>query len=630
VNRGARAAALLALACWVTCHASAGPRVRVRHGLGGRWWSGPCPVSVEVVLEAGRLDGALTWAGDAAHWTARHVMPLRVTGPARKVFRFLHPETSPGTPPLEWNGEPVTDAVVETRMDGLVSTRHMVGVIGEAPGYAAAESAETADSTGIALTIAAIAPHELPESVLGFGPLRVLVLRGRAAAALDAGQARAVREWVRLGGHLLVSPGVPPAPLRDVAWVAELAKVRVGAPRVFAAGEVEDELGLRIDGPSVPGIEIAAEGDGATTRRGISVTRKLGRGHVEVIGVDETSLGNGALLRSFLMRRLTSFEMIAKPMFGDPLEMELMRLAQQSWAAQHDPLLAGALIVWGLAVLALMRPARARGRYARHPVARVLFWPALGLAMSAAIWARKPAEEAARTEVYALIEAGSESDVASGEAILATRGTAGRVARVALAGAHAQPMGRADRRGGLRFFYASPGTYDVEVGGEVAIDGPRFADGLPVLFDVSTIVEIGGTWTAELRARDKVTLEGWIRNGTRLPLEAGYLIAEGAICALPRVESGATLNGPFKMEHPNMAAPPADAGASLDAIVATVRRYIRYQSFPTEGLTALPQISLMVAGRMGVPGDAYVPSGARALTMGAFWLPTQARATVTR
>lgn len=596
----ARIAAIAALIVAVGAAAceGAGPRFRVRYGLGGRWWSGPCPVSIEVVLESGRLDGTLAWKRDGSRWAARYTMPLRLAGPARKVFRFLHPDVvATPRPPLELDGKPVEDAVGESGVGGLVSTRHLVGVVGDALPYVSAEAAEAADGTGIALALALIAPHELPDSQLAFGPMRILVLRGRAPAGLDAGQARAVTGWVRAGGYLIISPGDPPASLRDAAWLAALT---AGAPALAA------EAGER----------------GATWRRG--------RGTVEVLGFDETAAGEAGALRAFILKRMTSFDLVARPLFGDPLEMELMRLAQGSWAAQHDPFVAAALLLWGLLVLAALRPASFRGRFARHPGARVAFWPGLALVACAAIATRRPGDAGLRSEAYACIEAGTESDIATGEAIVAVRGTAGRVVRVTLPAAHAQPLARADRRGGLRFFYASPGTYDVEVGDQLALDGLRLMDSLPSLFDTSVIVETGGTWTARLQARDRDALDGTLTNGTRLALEAGYLIAEGAIGALPRVEPGATVRGPFRVQHPQVAPPPADAGATADALAALVRRYVRSQSFPADGLLAVPQISLMVVGRVAVPPEAFVNGGARATTFAAFWLPAQSRAVVGR
>lgn len=549
-------------------------RVTVRQGLGGRWWLSACPVTLEVALDRGSAVGDLTWVTDVARGPARQTIALNVQGPARQVFRLVEP--APANPlstnALELAGRPVRDVTTPTSPNGLISTPHLVVVLGDAPGYAAVEKLAAAEGDQPPVAIAHADPLELPETVFGYGPTRLVVLRGATATALAPGQVAALLDWVHLGGRLVIAPGTPPASQRDAAWLAPIL-------------------------PAAPG------------------PRLLGAGTVELLGSDETALDTREL-KQFLTVRLAPMEGLRHTLFGTPTELEVMRAAQAAWANRQDGLIGVGLIAWALVLWLLSRLPDT----GRSPWGRLLFRPGVALLIAALFLARRPAP-APVVQAFASLVVDERGDTGSGDVVLAVSGTG---APVALAAGRVRQGVTGDRRTGWRLLYAPPATYRLRVAPSLALEGLDTRGSVPDLVDLAAVVPMGGAWNADLSARDRQTLDGWIENGSSFAVEAGYLMVSGFACPLPRIEPGTRIRGPFRIEHVSLLKPPAGASEG-DALPEVLRQVMRGFSFPADGLPALPHLSSAVVARLAVPADRYAPPTTSAVTYATVWLPTQVR-----
>jgi len=604
--------------------------VRVRHGLGGRWSSQHRPVTVDVSVAAGHVEGDLALVTETARGPLRQVMRLKVDGPAHQLFHLVELVAGFDPPRLELDGQPVP-AEDDRATGGSISAHFVVVVVGDAPGYAAAEHARGPPGTeDVSFAIVQPEAAELPENPFGYGDAALVVLRGRAAAGLEPAQARALVEWVHLGGQLVVSPGLPPASLRDVPWLEPLLPASTGGGRTASVAEMQRELRAAPDrsGP-LDAIALAplpgALSSGYNGSVPLVCARQVGAGRVEMIGIDETALGPAGL-RAFLTVRLGPHRVWERAELGSGWERQALTLVHAGWAASADVLIAAGLLAWLVVLWVLSRlPATGtRGPHARSPLRRLAFRPAVGIAATLALLCRGPARDAPRVDLVATLEAAPYMDAAAGQALLAVTGPAGRAVTVPLTPGRVLPAGNSRGPNAWRAFFTSPTSYRLRVGPEPALEGLTPPDGLPCVVDLQLALPAGGAWSADLRATGHDTVDGQVTNGTTWPLEAGWLVVDGHAAPLPEIPAGGTCHGPFTLVHPSLVPPPAGLEPELaSALPDLMRSAISHLAFPADGLTVLPVLTPAVIGRIGLPAAAVSPGAAHALALGVFWLPLQ-------
>lgn len=96
---------------------------------------------------------------------------------------------------------------------------------------------------GSPVEVARLSPELLPDRWIGLAPLRMIVLHDAGLDVLSPEQAKALRDYVRQGGTLLLAPGASRALFTHPA-IAAIAAVEIGEPR--SATELK---GLRRFGP---------------------------------------------------------------------------------------------------------------------------------------------------------------------------------------------------------------------------------------------------------------------------------------------------------------------------------------------------------------------------------------------
>src|SRR2546421_677384 len=93
------------------------------------------------------------------------------------------------------------------------------------------------------VTLAYLDPLRLPASPMGYNCLDVLILNQPDVVRLGADQQRAIADWVRAGGNLVLWPGGEPMP--ETGPLVEILPAKVGDNRVFDLDAAAlPELGL--------------------------------------------------------------------------------------------------------------------------------------------------------------------------------------------------------------------------------------------------------------------------------------------------------------------------------------------------------------------------------------------------
>ncbi len=149
-------------------------------------------------------------------------------------------------------------------------------------------------------TVAGLLPENLPDQWTGLAAGEVLLWSEGDPAALGEERARAIREWVNRGGHLvIVLPGIggawasPTNPLADLlpaCRIDRLAEVDMAPYRVLLSGSTEPRATIKAPLHRFTIASDASVGDATpliTGPHGVIVARRLvGAGMVTVIGLD--------------------------------------------------------------------------------------------------------------------------------------------------------------------------------------------------------------------------------------------------------------------------------------------------------------------------------------------------------
>lgn len=175
------------------------------------------------------------------------------------------------------------------RNNFMEATRRLVGVSGQ---YTSWQLLQGQD--GVArLATGHLKPELLPAAPVGYDSLDLLILHSPNLLQIDVAQQKAILDWVRGGGNLLLWPGDDPIPERGP--LVENLPCTVGGPIEIPLGDAAKNLGSgrRITGVRGRALTPAAGAEAITllgSPESTAYARRLGLGRVVVAPTDLSQL----------------------------------------------------------------------------------------------------------------------------------------------------------------------------------------------------------------------------------------------------------------------------------------------------------------------------------------------------
>jgi len=277
---------------------SADVRLSARVGLGGKvrqnsWF----PVIIDIETEGETIDGMVeVRLADERGDTARYACLVRMVGSAHKRF-FIYVRSRGFKPSaavlLTSRGQIITKG--EIPLLAVSSATELIGLCGRA-GARVETMLGSYISEGIAKTVIDI--EDLPDRWLGYDGLTALVFADVDLNKLDLSQRRALKQWVRAGGQLvlilgenwasanasIVSDIIPLDLKRRTSISAEALK---GFPLMDSVGANETDRIKCVRGTAKLGLEIEEVGrKGPAAPALLSARAQIGFGTVTVVCLD--------------------------------------------------------------------------------------------------------------------------------------------------------------------------------------------------------------------------------------------------------------------------------------------------------------------------------------------------------
>jgi len=219
---------------------------------------------------------------------ARYILDVDIPADGRSQFRIVIPgELASRKPLVELASGGMT--LAEARVEGVaVGGGRVLLALGEDIAGSGLQG-WLAETPGSQVNLKYLSPGELPGDSLLLGVADVIMISPSIASPLNEGQVRALKEWVNLGGTLLLFGGAGAAEGGDFA---DVSPVRAAGRKV-----VDGKLaGLRSGGPlEVASGELTA-GKAMAVENGVPVLarRELGWGEVVYCAAGPRDLGGEA------------------------------------------------------------------------------------------------------------------------------------------------------------------------------------------------------------------------------------------------------------------------------------------------------------------------------------------------
>lgn len=288
--------ALVVLSTALPSPSAAAVGIKVRPGLGGLYKvDQPLELAVTVENPGPAFDGTLLVRHDEERYghrpdLARFVMNIKVPAGESKQFHMVIPGELARTQPLV---ELVSGGLVlaKSRVEGTAVSGGLVALAlsEDITGGGSGLHTWLSGERGSQINLKCMSSGEIPANSLLLGVADVIMTGASGVSSLNEKQVRAIKEWVHLGGKLVLFAG---AGAGKGGFFSDISPVHVTGKKTVA-GKLG---GLRSGGPLevasgrlVAGREVVVE-DGVP----VVARRKLGRGQVLFCGIDPGDLGSEA------------------------------------------------------------------------------------------------------------------------------------------------------------------------------------------------------------------------------------------------------------------------------------------------------------------------------------------------